>query len=242
MSGDPSYSPSKGTNVTSTGPFIVAVDGPAGSGKSSICHKVAEKIGWNYINTGALYRAVGLLALRHQVDLDDEIRLATLVDDVAPHLTWNNKSKELFFKDDNLTDFLQSEETGYAASKVARSPIVRERLLPVQRQMTLSAEKGALVDGRDIGTVVFPEADLKVFLTASLEERSRRRLSQLGADDSVNLDDIKQGLARRDNRDEHRDVAPLKQAEDALVLDTSNINFDQTVDALIEMIRERGLI
>lgn len=242
MSGDPIFSPSRGPAVTTSGPFIVAVDGPAGSGKSSICHQVAERIGWSYVNTGALYRAIGLLALRHQVDLDDDARLAELVDEISPHLNWNYKTKELLYKDDNLTSFLQSEEAGYAASKVARSPLVRERLLPVQRQMTMKAEKGALVDGRDIGTVVFPEADLKVFLTASLEERSRRRMSQLGSDENSNLNDIKEGLARRDKRDELRDVAPLKQADDAVVLDTSDIGFDETVDALIAMIRERGMI
>jgi cytidylate kinase len=235
-------SASRGVNMAKSGPFIVAVDGPAGSGKSSICHKVAEKIGWNYINTGALYRAVGLLAIRSKVDLEDEVRLANLVDEVAPHIAWNHKTKELLYKNDNLTAYLQSEETGYAASKIARSGIVRERLLPVQRQMTMTSEKGALVDGRDIGTVVFPEADLKVFLTASLEERSRRRLSQLGSQEVSNIEEIKEGLARRDQRDEHRDVAPLKQAADALVLDTSNINFDETVDTLIKMIKERGLI
>jgi cytidylate kinase len=231
-----------GVNMSKSGPFIVAVDGPAGSGKSSICHKVSERIGWNYINTGALYRAIGLLAIRSKVDLEDETRLADLVVEVASHLSWNHKTKELLFKDDNLTEFLQSEETGYAASKIARSGIVRERLLPVQRQMTLTSEKGALVDGRDIGTVVFPKADLKVFLTASLEERSRRRLSQLGSSDISNIDEIKEGLARRDQRDELRNVAPLKQASDALVLDTSNINFEETVDALIGMIKARGLI
>lgn len=242
LSGEPVTSMSKGPSLTASGPFIVAVDGPAGSGKSSICHTVAERIGWTYINTGALYRAVGLLALRNNVDLDDAQSLAQLVDDVAPHIAWNDKTKELYYKNDNLTDFLQSEETGYAASKIAKSPLVRARLLPVQRQMTLKAEKGALVDGRDIGTVVFPDADLKVFLTASLEERSRRRMSQLGATDSSNIDDIKQGLAKRDQRDGSRDVAPLKQADDALVLDTSDIGFEETVTTLIAMIKERGLI
>jgi len=235
-------STSHGVHMAKSVPFIVAVDGPAGSGKSSICHKVAESIGWNYINTGALYRAVGLLAIRLNIDLENETRLADLVDEVAPYLCWNHKTKDLFYKDDNLTDFLLSEETGYAASKIARSAVIRERLLPVQRNMTLIAEKGALVDGRDIGTVVFPEADLKVFLTASLEERSRRRLSQLGAKEGSNIEDIKEGISRRDQRDEDRDVAPLKQAPDAIVLDTSNINFDETVEALIDLIKDRGLI
>jgi cytidylate kinase len=226
-------------------PRIVAVDGPAGSGKSSICHRVAERIGWTYVNTGAIYRAVGILALDSGLNLDDEGALASLVDEVAPDIRWEPSTKRLLHNRRDLTDRLLSEEAGYAASKIAKQPLVRERLLPLQRQITLAAPVGALVDGRDIGTVVFPDADVKVFLTASLEERSRRRLTQLGttgANDAELLEDVKRGLARRDERDKGRDVAPLKRADDAVELDTSSLSLDQTVDALIAILREKGVV
>ncbi len=226
-------------------PKIVAIDGPAGSGKSSICHRVCDKIGWTYINTGALYRAIGVLAVSGGISLDDESGLASMIDEVALDIRWDSEHRQLWYLNQNLTDKLLTEEAGYGASKVAKQPLVRERLLPVQRQLTLSAPVGALVDGRDIGTVVFPEAELKIFLTASLDERSRRRLAQLNTASSRIADvfeDIKKGLARRDERDEHRGVAPLKQADDAVVLDTSSLTIDETVDTMVRLIRERGLI
>ncbi len=222
-------------------PKIVAVDGPAGSGKSSICNQVSEIIGWTYINTGAIYRAVGILALAEGIDLDDTKGLEGLVERVSPRLRWDSHKKELWCGDQHLTPLLNSEQTGYAASKIASQGRVREKLLPVQRQLTLSAPIGALVDGRDIGTVVFPDADLKIFLTASLEARSRRRQKQLGTDEDE-LEQIKQGIAKRDQRDEGREAAPLKQASDALLLDTSSLSMDESVAALVEILKSRHLI
>lgn len=227
-------------------PIIVAVDGPAGSGKSSICFHVCAKVGWTYVNTGAIYRAVGLIAAREGVAIDDECAVADLVDRMAPDLRWDSPTRTLWYRGRDITPELASEEAGLAASKVAKQALVRERLLPVQKQLTLAAPEGALVDGRDIGTVVFPDADLKIFLTASLEERSRRRLNQLGmkqddADSGV-FDDIMRGIASRDERDEHRGVSPLKQAADAVVVDTSTLSLEQTVDAIIELLTARGLV
>jgi cytidylate kinase len=225
-------------------PKIVAVDGPAGSGKSSICHRVSERLGWTYINTGALYRAVGILAQELGVDLDDADALGALVDRVSDDLRWDGDTRRLFYKDRDVTSALDSEQAGYGASKVARQPLVRLKLLPLQRQLTLAAPIGALVDGRDIGTVVFPDADLKIFFTASLEARSQRRLAQLGAaaGDAGALEDVRTGLAKRDARDSGRDVAPLKQADDAVLLDTSALTVDESVDALIALLHERGLL
>lgn len=230
-------------DVKAQRPMIVAVDGPAGSGKSSICHKVAERIGWSYVNTGALYRAVGLLAARLRLDLNDERAVSDLVDSLAPDLSWRAESRELWLGSENLTPQLLSEAAGAAASVVAKQSLMRQRLLPVQRQLTLSAPVGALVDGRDIGTVVFPDADLKIFLTASLDERSRRRLQQLGGVDSQEiLDDIKAGIAARDEQDGARGVAPLKQASDAVVVDTSYMGVEETVDTIVSLLRQRGLV
>lgn len=233
----------RGSDVRAERPKIVAVDGPAGSGKSSICHKVAERVGWSYVNTGALYRAVGLLAARRRLDLTDEQAVGELVDDLAPHLSWRADRRELWLDGEDLTPQLLSEAAGAAASVVAKQGLMRERLLPVQRQLTLSAPVGALVDGRDIGTVVFPEADLKIFLTASLEERSRRRLQQLGGDASKELlDSIKAGIAARDEQDGARGVAPMKQAADAVVVDTSLMGVEETVDTIVRLLRQRGLV
>jgi cytidylate kinase len=233
----------RSTDVRGERPKIVAVDGPAGSGKSSICHKVAERVGWSYINTGALYRAVGLLAARRRLDLTDERAVGELVDDLAPQLSWRADRRELWLSGEDLTPQLLSEAAGAAASVVAKQSLMRERLLPVQRQLTLSSPVGALVDGRDIGTVVFPDADLKIFLTASLEERSRRRLQQLGGDASQELlDNIKAGIAARDEQDGARGVAPMKQAADAVVVDTSFMGVEETVDTIVRLLRQRGLV
>ncbi len=229
--------------MTHSKPKIVAVDGPAGSGKSSICDEVSKRIGWTYINTGALYRGVGLLALSRGIDLNDSASLAAMVDEIAPGLAWRSDERSLWYKDRNLTLEMNSEQAGYAASKVAKQAAVRDCLLPVQRQLTLSAPKGSLVDGRDIGTVVFPDADLKVFVTASLEERSRRRMHQLGTDTEPQaLEDIRKGIARRDERDQGRDTAPLKQASDAVVLDTSDLSMEESILALIRLLKERDLV
>jgi cytidylate kinase len=225
-------------------PKIVAVDGPAGSGKSSICHRVAEQLGWTYLNTGALYRAVGLRAHETGVPLDDEPKMAHLVEAMAPDLRWDAARRELWFGNRNLTPLLLAEEVGDAASKIAKLEGLRERLLPLQRQLSLSAPKGVLVDGRDIGTVVFPDADLKIFLTASLEQRSKRRMQQLGSslDDKTLLAELMAEMAHRDERDANRDVAPLKQAADAVLLDTSDLSLEETVAAMLVMIQARHLV
>jgi cytidylate kinase len=227
-------------------PRIVAVDGPAGSGKSSICYRVCSAIGWTYVNTGALYRAVGLIAVRLGVPLVDEVAVARMVGDIEGRLRWSSEDRSLWFDDVNLTPELGSEEAGSAASKVAKQELVRHALLPVQKQLTLAAPIGALVDGRDIGTVVFPDADLKIFLTASLEERSRRRLAQLGRrpDDieTAELDDVMRGIARRDERDEGRSAAPLKCADDAIIVDSSRMDVGETVDTIVRHMRAHGLV
>lgn len=225
-------------------PKIVAVDGPAGSGKSSICYRVAERLGWTYLNTGALYRAIGLRANETGVPLHDEGRLSDLVELMSPLLRWESEKRELWFGSRNLTPLLASEEVGDAASKIAKLEGLRERLLPLQRQLSLSAPVGVLVDGRDIGTVVFPDADLKIFLTASLEQRSLRRMHQLGTsvDDKSYLAELMAEMAHRDERDASRKVAPLKQAPDAILLDTSSLTLDETIEAMLSLFRERQLI
>lgn len=223
-------------------PWIVAVDGPAGSGKSSICSRVATILNWTYVNTGAIYRAVGFLMRQNDVATDDK-SMDQFLDEVTPHISWDPEKKRLYYKDQDLTNDLYSPDATSGASIVAKMPKVREKLLAVQRDMTLKSPIGALVDGRDIGTVIFPDADLKIFMTASIEERAKRRLQQFSKSDTgsdiPSLDKVKSEIEERDERDSGRGTAPLKQADDALLFDNSGMSIDEAVNQLVKIIRDK---
>lgn len=227
--------------------LIVAVDGPAGSGKSSICAKVCDKIGWTYVNTGYLYRSVAYLAQQAGADLSQEAALLEFVDKFARNYRWDPVAGRLQIGDEDITEVIQSREVGVLASAIAKLPAVRDALLPIQRELSLMSPKGSFVDGRDIGTVVFPEADLKIFLTASLEERAKRRQAQLAipadaAEASSELIKIQDEIRKRDSQDASRQVAPLRQADDAVVLDTSAMPVDQVVAQILEILKDHKLI
>lgn len=222
-------------------PLIVAVDGPAGSGKSSVCSLLADRLGWTYVNTGAIYRAVGLLAHEKGVDLQSEAKVAEVVGVLVRELMWDAKSCRLYHAGRDLTDHLGSVEASRCASTIARMPTVRARLLDLQRRLALQAERGAIVDGRDIGTVIFPDADLKIFLTASLDERARRRYAQL-SEATHNLEAVKNDIAARDDQDTGRGTAPLKQADDAVPVDTTGLGLDAVVDRLVHLMQDRRLV
>lgn len=227
-----------------TRPKIVSVDGPAGSGKSSICASVCRDLGWSYVNTGALYRAIGLIACDRGVPLKETTEFKKLLDEFSETARWEHESARLFVGVDDVTPRLNSVEAGSGASAVAKMPMVREALLPIQRKLSLSAPKGAMVDGRDIGTVVFPDADLKIFMTASLEQRAARRLKQLeknGVTNDLSHEDIMRAIASRDDQDSQRDSAPLRRADDAVLFDTSDMDIEQAVVNLKELIRSKGL-
>ncbi len=228
--------------------MIVAVDGPAGSGKSSLCFRTCQRIGWTYINTGALYRAVAIIASRRGMNLEDEDAVLEVVADFSGHMRWEPESQQLYFGDMELSDDLYTAEAGAAASFVAKMPRVRDELLPLQRELALRSPVGALVDGRDIGTVVFPDADLKIFMTASLKERARRRLAQFRSDPKVQIPDdeevqqVADEIARRDAQDASRGAAPLKRPEDAIDFDNSGMGIDEAVDRLVGLLQSRGLL
>jgi cytidylate kinase len=227
-----------------TRPKIVAVDGPAGSGKSSICATVCQDLGWSYVNTGALYRAVGLLALDRGVSLVEGPALKKLLEEFSDIVRWEHESARLFVGLEDFTPRLNSVEAGNGASAVAKMPMVREALLPLQRKLSLSAPRGAIVDGRDIGTVIFPDADIKIFMTASLEQRAMRRLRQLeksGGLSDLSHDDVKRAIASRDDQDSQRDSAPMRKAADAILFDTSEMDVEQAISKLKELIRSKGL-
>ena len=215
--------------------MLVTIDGPAGSGKSSVARAVAERLGLANLNTGATYRAVALVALREGVSLDDGIGLAALGEDVE--LTGDGVS---YGGEQIPEDALRTPEVAAAASRVSAHPELREVLVQRQRAAARRAQAGggggAVVEGRDIGTVVLPDADLKVYLSASPEERARRRALQTGREGE--LDRIRKAMHTRDKRDSEREASPLKSAPDAVVLDTTGHSLESVVSQVVELARE----
>ena len=214
------------------GGLLIAIDGPAGSGKSSVAQAVAGELGFIDLNTGAAYRAVALLALREGVDLEDGALLAEIARRVDLDAEGARADGALVPEDD-----LRAPEVSAAASKVSARPEVREVLLSVQREAAQKArgEGGAVVEGRDIGTVVLPEADLKIFLQAAPEERARRRAHQTGRE--AELDRIREAIKKRDRRDSERETSPLKPAPDAVILDTTALSLDEVVSRVLDLAR-----
>ena len=216
----------------------VAIDGPAGAGKSTISRKAAAELGYIYIDTGALYRTVGLNALRKGADLQsDDAIIATLTDDVKIELKFIDGEQRMFLSGEDVSDKIRTPEASMAASRVSAVPKVREYLFDLQKK--LASENNCVMDGRDIGTVVLPDADVKIFLTASPEARAERRYKELtekGMD--VKLEDVLADMIKRDYDDSHRAIAPLKQADDAILCDTSNIGLQESIELIIRTIKE----
>jgi CMP/dCMP kinase len=212
------------------GGILVTIDGPAGSGKSSVARAVAQRLGVVNLNTGAAYRAVALLALRENVDLEYGPGLAELARRVELDPEGAAIDGEMVSEPD-----LRTPEVSAAASRVSAHAQLREVLLPVQRAAAQKArgQGGAVVEGRDIGTVVLPDADLKVYLSAAPEERARRRASQTGREKE--LDRIRAAIARRDRQDSEREVSPLKPAEDAVVLDTTSLSLEEAISEVLRL-------
>ena len=210
--------------------LLVTIDGPAGSGKSSVARAVAERLGVVNLNTGAAYRAVALLALREGADPSDDRALAALAGRVGLGAEQARVDGEPVSEDD-----LRTPEVTAAASKVSAHPGVREVLLPVQRAAAAAARKsgGAVIEGRDIGTVVLPDAELKVFLSAAPEERARRRARQSGREEE--LERIQEAMKVRDRRDAEREASPLKPASDAIVIDTTGLTLEEVVSQVVEL-------
>ncbi|EWS97745.1 MULTISPECIES: (d)CMP kinase [Pseudoalteromonas] len=216
---------------------VITVDGPSGSGKGTVCRLLAEKLGWDVLDSGAIYRVLSLAALHHQIALDNEEALVPLAANLDVQFLIDNDTNagKIILEGEDVTTTIRNEEVGAAASKVAALPRVREALL--RRQRAFRTENGLIADGRDMGTVVFPDAPLKIFLTASAEERARRRfveLNERGLD--VTLSGLLQDIQARDDRDMNRAIAPLVPAEDAIELDTSELNAQQVFDKVITLL------
>jgi cytidylate kinase len=214
---------------------VITIDGPTASGKGTISRLLAEQLGWDILDSGALYRLLGLKALRKNLALDDEPALAQLALELDIRFGGSTQDKEIqvFLDDENVTNEIRTETSGAAASKVAALPKVRTALLDKQR--AFRQPPGLIADGRDMGTVVFPDAHVKIFLTASAEERAKRRYNQLiekGV--SVRLSDLFEEIAERDKRDSNRSAAPLVAAKDAIELDTSDITAEQAALRILD--------
>jgi cytidylate kinase len=214
--------------------LLIAIDGPAGSGKSSVARAVAEKLGFANLNTGAAYRAVALLAPREGVDLDDGASLA----EVSRRVSLDERGALVDGVLVGESALLRTPEVSAAASTVSARPEVRAVLLEVQREAAreASTQRGAVVEGRDIGTVVLPDAELKIFLSAAPEERARRRAHQTGREEE--LDRIREAMRERDRQDSERETSPLKPAPDAVTLDTTSLDLDGVVSRVLELARE----
>lgn len=210
----------------------VAVDGPAGAGKSSIAKAVAEEIGFIYVDTGALYRSVALYALEN--DLDNDSLIASLYK-INIRLKFINGSQHVILNEDDVSDKIRTSDVSMNASKVSALPEVRKYLFDLQKK--IAAENNIIMDGRDIGTVVLPDADLKVFLTASAEERANRRFLEV-RDSNITYEKVLKEIKQRDYNDMHRDISPLRQADDAVLLDTTGMTIDEVKNKLKAMIAE----
>ncbi len=216
----------------------IAIDGPAGAGKSTIARAVAAKMGYIYIDTGALYRSVGLYAMNRGADLSDPKQIEAVLSGLNVDIGFKNGEQRVFVNGEDVSDDIRTPAVSKAASVVSAVPAVREFLFSLQR--TLADSHDSVMDGRDIGTVVLPDADVKIFLTASAERRADRRYKELlekgeSVEYSTVLDDIK----KRDYADSHRDIAPLKQADDAVLADTSDLTLDESITLIEKIITER---
>ena len=218
--------------------FNIAIDGPAGAGKSSAARKAAKELGFLYVDTGAMYRTIALYLLRNQVDVGDESTLRRSLDDIDVGMSYENGVQHTFLNSEDVTELIREQEVSEMASRSSAHPAVRQKLLDLQRD--LAARENVLMDGRDIGTAILPDADLKIFLTASVQERARRRyLEMVQKGESCSLEQIRKEIEERDYRDTHREVSPLRQAEDALLLDTTGMSCQQVVEKIVSLAKER---
>ncbi|MGM0553301.1 MAG: (d)CMP kinase [Pseudomonadota bacterium] len=218
---------------------VLTVDGPGGAGKGTVCMRVAVAMGWHLLDSGALYRLLGLAARQNGIELTDESALARQAEslDVSFEINRDATAVTTLLEGRPVDELLRTEQAGSDASQVAAIPTVREALL--ERQRGFAKPPGLVADGRDMGTVVFPQADLKVFLTASAEERARRRYMQLKEQGlSASLSALRDEMEARDRRDRERSVAPLKPADDAWELDTTDLDIVSVVDMILERLRD----
>lgn len=222
-------------------PFNIAIDGPAGAGKSTIAKLAARRLGFIYVDTGAMYRALALYFLRNGIDAGEEAAVAASCGQAKVSIRYENGEQQVILNGEDVSGLIRTELVGNMASATSRYPAVRAHLLELQRG--LAASNDVIMDGRDIGTCILPDADAKIFLTASPKIRAARRYRELIEKGMMcNLEEIEQDIIERDRQDTNREVSPLKQAPDAVLVDGSELTVEQVVDAIIRAAEARGLV
>ena len=221
------------------GHFAIAIDGPSGAGKSTLARRAAAQFGFLYVDTGAIYRPVGLAAHRRGIDCHNEQAVGAILGELDIRMGYNDEGEQrMYLNGEDVSAAIRAPEISICASDVSSLSVVRAFLLEMQRKT--ARENNVLMDGRDIGTVVLPQAELKIYLTASAEARAERRLKELLAKGvETDFDSVLRDIEYRDYQDTHRDIAPLRQAEDAVLLDTSALDLEQSCQALFDIIRAR---
>lgn len=212
----------------------IAIDGPAGAGKSTIAKLAAKKLGYIYVDTGAMYRAIAVYLTNNGIDVSDESVVESSIKDITIEIRYEDNVQQVYLNGENVTGKLRTEAVGNMASKASALSCVRKKLLSLQRN--LAAENDVVMDGRDIGTNILPDAELKIFLTASSGVRAQRRYDELAAKGEVaDFDKIEADIKQRDRQDMERAIAPLKRADDAVLVDSSDMSIDEVVERLIEL-------
>ncbi len=215
----------------------IAIDGPVGAGKSTIARMVAKKLNIIYVDTGAMYRTVGLYVIRKGLDPTEFDDVRSVIDEIELDVELTDRGQLIFLNGENVTDLIRTPEISMAASNVSAVPEVREKMVNIQRN--LADSKSVVMDGRDIGTVVLPNASTKIYLSADLDVRAERRYKELiNKGQSVTFDEVKEDIIKRDRNDMFRATSPLKKADDAIELDTTNLNLDQVVERLIGIVQK----
>ncbi|MCR5544198.1 MAG: (d)CMP kinase [Eubacterium sp.] len=216
----------------------IAIDGPAGAGKSTIARLAAKELGFVYVDTGAMYRAIALYLIDHDTNIEDETALKSALSQININIVYESGVQHVFLDLQDVSTEIRSEKVGNMASKSSALAPVREKLLDLQRD--IAAKNDVIMDGRDIGTNILPNAELKIYLTASVDVRAKRRFDELVLHgEKPDLEDIKKGIEQRDYQDMNRDIAPLKQAEDAVLIDSSDLGIAEVVDKIVTLAKEK---
>ena len=219
--------------------YQIAIDGPAGAGKSTIAKEIAKRLGWIYADTGAMYRAMALYFIRNNIDADDESAINGALDDIDISISYTENGQQVNLNGENVNPFIRTEQVSAMTSQVSAYPAVREKLVKLQRQ--LADEQNVVMDGRDIGTCVLPNAKVKIYLTASSAERARRRYLEYvekGIESDIN--EIEKEIIERDNRDMSREVSPLKKADDAVLVDSSDMSIEEVINTIIGIYKSKA--
>jgi cytidylate kinase len=215
--------------------LVITIDGPSGSGKGTIAYHLAKHLGWHYLDSGALYRAIGWAVLEEGIDPEDHQALEALLNSIQIEIKECKHDYRLIVNNRDISEEMRTEEVGNISSKVSAIPMVRAALL--QKQRDFQRQPGLVTDGRDMGTVVFPEADLKLYITADLKERAKRRLKQLKIEENdASLRELEALLAKRDQRDENRAISPAKPASDVIIIDTTAMSISEVLEKVYEQV------